>query len=192
MWKVCHEELGSTRGAAYILLYFPTLPCSVNSVAITPCLLSWEKCFCLHKNCHEQDASSLFLSNVFFSIFKGTVQTAPHQPCCLLYPEHIWWKWWEILCTFAILSLWTIWKKSSTECHKRHSGGAWPRVPWFCWISNSTSIPCPPWVAILGNHPVYPQLTEFSSWCHPFLNPCDFVTTTYKVINKDSLWHHRS
>lgn len=35
MWQVCHEDLGSTRGAAYIL-YFPTLPGSLNSVAITP------------------------------------------------------------------------------------------------------------------------------------------------------------
>lgn len=77
MWKVCHEELGSTRGAAYILLYFPTLPCSVNSVAITPCLLSWEECFCLPKDCHEQSASSPFLSNAVFSIFRRTVQTAP-------------------------------------------------------------------------------------------------------------------
>lgn len=76
MWQVCHEELGSTRGAAYIL-YFPTIHGSVNSVAITPCLLSWEECFCLPKECHEQDASSPFLSNAVFSIFRGTVQTAP-------------------------------------------------------------------------------------------------------------------
>lgn len=190
MWQVCHEDLGSTRGAAYIL-YFPTLPDSLNSVAITPCLLSWEEYFCLPKECHEQDASSPFLSNAVFSIFRGTVQTS-HQLCRLLYPEHIWWKWWEIHCMFAIVSLWAIWKKSCTECHKRHSGAAWPRVSWFCWISKSTSIPYPWWVSILGNRPVYPQRTEFSSLCHPFLNPCDFVTTTHKVINKDILWHHRS
>lgn len=128
MWKVCREELGNTRGAACVL-YFPTLPCSVNSVTIKLCLLPWEECLYLQKECHKQDVSSPFLSNALFSIFRDTVQRAPNQPWDFLYPEHIWWEWWEILCMFIIVSLWATCNKSSTGCHERNSGAAWPRVP---------------------------------------------------------------
>lgn len=111
---MCREELGSTRDAACIL-HFPTLSCSVNSVALKLCLLPWEECLCLPTECHEQDVSSPFLSNAVFNIYRGPVQTAHNQPWDLLCPEHTWWTWWEILSMFIIVSLWAVWNKNSTK-----------------------------------------------------------------------------
>lgn len=123
---------------------FHTLTCWVNYASIKLCLLLWEGCFhppkeYLRQYVSSRSTSALQLSQWHYgnsphSDMRSSVSWA-HLVIVMrkaLYGSHY--------CSVSVLNFPELSRKTLHRLPWRRTGASLPSIPWFCWISNLTSV----------------------------------------------------